>query len=249
MCFPFAAAPPFLRCSVLPLPLPLSFSVSASVSLSLSTSTSWSLSSGSAAALAFNFVCLCSCVCIRSASTPRLALCGRRQFIFGTLTAPWLVLSHSPSYTANARCYLALAGRRAPSLSPHTLTHTHNSSSRPLSACVLVCVSGISCISQFRGISAKGQRENNKNCPLRSALPCFPFSFSSHFYCSLVLCRRCWPLSPLVSCIHFLSIHIVLCAVSHSFFPIHSRLLFSSLLISCLATFLIIVFSRSYPFH
>lgn len=143
---------------------------------------------------------------------------------------------------------LWLAGVRLRSHHTHSHTHTHNSSSRPLSACVLVCVSGISCISQFRGISAKGQRENNKNCPLRSALPCFPFSFSSHFYCSLVLCRRCWPLSPLVSCIHFLSIHIVLCAASHSFFFSYI-LAFSSLLISCLATFLIIVFSRSYPFH
>lgn len=212
----------FLRCSVLPLPLSLSLPQS----LSLSTSTSWSLSSGSAAALAFNFVCLCSCVCIRSASTPRLALCGRRQFIFGTLTAPWLVLSHSPSYTANARCYLALAGRRAPSLS-----HTH-SSSRPLSACVLVCVSGISCISQFRGISALWQRENNKNCPLRSALPCFPFSFSSHFAIAHSFCAAVVGLCLLVSLVSIFSVFISFCVLratlffSHTFSP---SLLFSFL--------------------
>lgn len=139
MCFPFAAAPPFLRFAFAF--AFASLSVSASVALSLSTSTSWSLpqslSSGSAAALAFNFVCLCSCVCIRSASTPRLALCGRRQFIFGTLTAPWLVLSHSPSYTANAVAIsLWLAGVR---LRSHTHTAAPGLCSLPLSACVLVC--------------------------------------------------------------------------------------------------------------
>lgn len=145
----------------------LSLSVCLPQSLSLSTSTSWSLSSGSAAALAFNFLCLCSCVCIRSASTPRLALCGRRQFIFGTLTAPWLVLSHSLSYTANARCYLALAGRRAPSLS-----HTQQQLQASVCLCARVCIWHLLYLPVSGYLCQRATREQQK-LPLALSSPMF----------------------------------------------------------------------------
>lgn len=152
-------------------------------------------------------------------------------------------------------CYLTLPGRRAPSLS-----HTQQLQAFAVCVCLRVCSCEYVCVCacvylaslvspSFRVSLLKGNARTTKTAPALSS-PMFSILVCSHFYCSLVLCC-CWPLSPLVSCIHFLGIRIVLCAVSHSFLVIHSRLhfSFSSLLISSLATFLIIVFSQSYPFY
>lgn len=125
-------------------------------------------------------------------------------------------------------CYLTLPGRRAPSLS-HTHTHTQQLQAFAVCVCLRVCSCEYVCVCacvylaslvspSFGGISTKGQCENNKNCPCAQLSHVFhsrlqPFLLLTRFVPLLAFVS-----SPLVSCIHFLGIRIVLCAVSHSFF-------------------------------
>lgn len=159
---------PFCLC----LCLCLSLSLCLPQSLSLSTSTSWSHSSGSAAALAFNFVCLCSCVCIRSASTPRLALCGRRQFIFGTLTAPCLVLSHSP-HSLHSQCpLLSRSDWQACAFALTTHTHTQQQLQASVCVCARVCIWHLLYLPVSGYLCQRATREQQK-LPLALSSPMF----------------------------------------------------------------------------
>lgn len=191
----------------------------------------------SAPAFAFAFsLGLRSAVVASAASTPRLALCGRRQFIFGTLTAPCL-----RSLTLPAHCQLPSRSDSGWQACAFALKHTHVASSRPaVCAClrvfvrvrlcvsVCMCVSGISSISRFRDISTKGQREQQK-LPLRSAR-CLWLShvFHSHLQPFLLLTRFV-PLLAFVSCLLYPFSQYSYCFVLPvTLFVIHSHLLFCS---------------------